>query len=100
MKLKKVYKHVDDIELMVGGSVEAFLPNITLGKTFFCIMLKQFNVTRVSDRFFYQNGRNGFTPLQLKEIHKVTVSRLICTNSKNITMIQPKGFYAISERYS
>lgn len=98
MKLKHVYKHVDDIELMVGGSVEAFLPNITLGKTFFCIMLKQFHVTRISDRFFYQNGRTGLTLPQLKEIHKVTIAKILCTNGKNITMVQPKGFYVISER--
>lgn len=97
-KLKHIYTHVDDVELMVAGLMEKFVPGAITGHTFFCIIMKQFYLTRISDRHWYQNGRSGFTLQQLREINKSRISKLICDNGKNITFIQPWGFLAMSEK--
>lgn len=89
---------MDDVDLVVAGLMETFLPGVLSGPTFFCILMKQYYHTRISDRFWYQNGRSDLTLEQLKEIHKATISKLLCTNGKNITSIQPQGFYEVSEK--
>ena len=51
---------------------------------------------KFGDRFFYDFGHDEvtrFTPEQLQEIRKVTMARLICTNSNGkISKIQPRAF--------
>lgn len=89
---------MDDVDFIVAGLMETFLPDVLTGHTFFCVLMKQYYRSRITDRFWYQNGRSGLTLDQLKEIHKVTISKLLCTNGKNITSIQPQGFYSLSER--
>ena len=41
--LKSVYKHVDDIDLFVGGLMEKKMPGSMLGQTFTCIIADQVN---------------------------------------------------------
>ncbi|KAJ8981333.1 hypothetical protein NQ317_015974 [Molorchus minor] len=53
---KETYEHVDDIELTVGGSLEALLPGTLTGPTFHCIMMMQFKTTRIADRFWFERG--------------------------------------------
>lgn len=63
-KLKSIYKHPDDVELIVGGSLERLVPGTLTGPTFLCLLLKQFYITRVSDRYFFEAGGqiSSFTP--------------------------------------
>lgn len=93
-----IYEHVDDVELVVAGVMEQFVPDALTGPTFFCILTKQYKLSRVADRFWYQNGRSALTLPQLKEIHKVTISKLLCSNGRSIEKIQPHGFYPVSSR--
>ena len=58
-----------------------------------CIIGKQFHNYRLGDRFWYENGPGinpgAFQPDQLREIRKASLSRIICDNLDDVTMIQP-----------
>ncbi|XP_018575334.1 peroxidase [Anoplophora glabripennis] len=100
-KLANLYEIVDDVDLTVGGSLEAHVPGTLSGPTFLCILTEQFYRTRVGDRFWFENGAvTGFPLEQLNEIRKASISRLLCDNGKNIKAMQPRGFERISARNS
>lgn len=62
--LKSLYESHEDVDLTVGGSLEAHVAGALAGPTFLCILTEQFYRTRVGDRFFFENGdkMTGFTP--------------------------------------
>lgn len=95
-QLKQIYIHPDDIDLVVGGSLENSIPNTLVGPTYHCILLKQFKKTRTGDRFWFENG--AFTKTQLRELRKTSISRLFCDNGRNIKFMQAHGFNKIFER--
>jgi peroxidase len=45
----------------------------------------------LGDRFFYDLGTQ-FTPQQLQEIRKTSMSRVLCDNTQSLTSIQPQAF--------
>ncbi|CAK1579404.1 unnamed protein product [Parnassius mnemosyne] len=98
--LKSIYKRVEDIELTVGGSLEKHVPGTLVGPTFLCILLRQFYITRVGDRYFYENGEDkeiAFTLEQLETIRKgSSMARLFCDNGINIKKMQKKAFELVS----
>merc|ERR1712111_49580 len=82
-KLQKTYRHIDDIDLFVGGFLETPHEDSILGPVFKCIIGDTFARLKYGDRFFYDLGnevrsnvveREGvmktvrFSPSQLKEI--------------------------------
>ncbi|XP_050537896.1 peroxidase [Daktulosphaira vitifoliae] len=99
-KLALLYNHPDDVDLSVGGSLEAHVPNTLAGPTFLCLLTEQFYRTRVSDRYFYELGGQpgSFSPEQLNEIRKSSLSRIFCDNSDDIHTIQAQGFLKISDK--
>ncbi|KAJ8985608.1 hypothetical protein NQ317_015101 [Molorchus minor] len=98
-RLINLYERPDDVDLTVGGSLEAHVPGTLAGPTFLCILTEQFYRTRVGDRFWFENsGETGFTRDQLSQIRKASISRLLCDNGRNIQAMQPRGFERISAR--
>ncbi|XP_046571258.1 thyroid peroxidase-like [Haliotis rubra] len=81
--LKKVYKHVDDIDLFPGALSETPVPRGLLGPTFTCLLGKQFQALKTGDRFWFEedNAYVKFTSNQLNEIRKVSLSRVVCDNT-------------------
>ncbi|XP_063605468.1 peroxidase skpo-1-like [Penaeus indicus] len=92
-QLRSLYLHVDDIDLFIGGIAEKPSAGSLLGHTFLCIVGDQFARLRLGDRFYYENGglESSFSELQLQEIRKTTLSRIMCDNS-NLDMMQPLAF--------
>lgn len=90
-KLEKLYGHPENIDLFVGGILESVLHGARVGPLFRCIIMDQFKRLRDGDRFWYEN-ESMFSPEQLKEIKKVTISKIICENADNITTIQNDAF--------
>lgn len=88
--LRRVYAHVDDIDLFPGGLSEAPLLGGVVGPTFACIIGEQFRRLRRCDRFWYEGDDPlvRFTEAQLAEIRKVSLAKLICDNSDRISAIQ------------
>ncbi|XP_074028960.1 salivary peroxidase/catechol oxidase isoform X2 [Leptinotarsa decemlineata] len=96
--LQKLYSHPNDVDLIIGGLMEE--PKPLLGPTFSCIIEDQMIRSKKGDRYFYtnQDQPNAFSDLQLKEIQKVSLARIICDNAKEIESMQPNVFEKIGER--
>merc|ERR1712223_975462 len=98
--LKKVYKHVDDVDLFVGGFLEIPSEDAFIGHTFKVLIVDTFLRLKYGDRFFYDLGsqHNTFTSTtqfsvnQLQEIRKVTMARVLCDNTEDISEMQPQVF--------
>ncbi|XP_077991654.1 peroxidasin homolog [Glandiceps talaboti] len=94
-KLKNLYKHVDNIDLFVGGLAEDPVTGGVMGPTFTCILTEQFHNLRSGDRFWYEN-KCIFSPAQIAEIKKSSISRIICDNT-DITEVQEDVFLTPSK---
>lgn len=97
-KLQSLYLSHEDVDLTVGGALEAHVAGSLAGPTFLCILTEQFFRTRVGDRFFFENGdpHTGFTREQLDSIRQASAAKLVCDTSNHIQTIQPRAFERIS----
>ena len=94
-QLKRVYKHVDDVDLFVGGFLEAAQEDSILGPIFKCIIGDQFARLKKGDRFFYDLGIDinvAFNQQQLDQVRRTSMARIICDNTDEIDRIQPLAF--------
>ncbi|XP_053605798.1 chorion peroxidase [Plodia interpunctella] len=97
-RLSSVYASPEDIDLWVGGLLEEQTEGGVVGPTFALILADQFSRIKRGDRYFYENGPDvnpgAFTPSQLAEIKKVSLSRIVCDNSDRIELISqsPNAF--------
>ena len=111
-KLRTLYRHVDDVDLYVGGFLEAAHQDSILGPVFKCIIGDQFARLKKGDRFFYDLGLDeniAFSLPQLDEVkkeyqekkleknncaqvRKTSLARIICDNTEDIDSIQPLAF--------
>ena len=49
-----MFRHVDDIDLYIGGISERSVSDGVVGPTFACLISNQFNDLRRGDRYFYE----------------------------------------------
>ncbi|CAB3370662.1 Hypothetical predicted protein [Cloeon dipterum] len=93
-RLRNVYENVDDVELFPGGLSETALPGGLVGPTFACIIGRQFRQLRDCDRFWYETGSQveRFSPAQLAELRKASLSKVLCHNMDAPIDIQPIAF--------
>lgn len=54
--LSSLYDTVDDIDLLPGIMSENFIQGTFVGPTLYCIMAKQLQIFRYSDRFWYERN--------------------------------------------
>lgn len=66
-KLRTIYGHPDDVDLIVGGMAERPADDGMVGPTFRCLIYEQFSRSRRTDRFFYDSVMqpHPFTPGKL-----------------------------------
>ncbi|XP_066927072.1 uncharacterized protein [Clytia hemisphaerica] len=88
---QKLYTHPNDIDLFAAGLSETHLPGLMVGPTFSCIFKHQFTGIREGDRFYYES-KDVFTPAQLAEIKKMSLSKVLCNNLKGSVSIQRNVF--------
>ncbi|XP_058794552.1 peroxidase-like [Phymastichus coffea] len=93
-RLHTVYKHVNDIDLLVGITMENRMPGSLVGPTGRCLIGEQFYRSRYGDKYFYDNANfpHSFTPEQFKEIKKATLAVMICDLGQALTEIQMNPF--------
>lgn len=94
--LADLYSGVDDIDLFAGGVAETPLDGAAVGPLFSCIIGNQFRDLKDGDRYWYENrGVEGFKQAQLREIRKVKLAKIVCTNL-GVDPIQPDVFHVPS----
>ncbi|KAJ8316160.1 hypothetical protein KUTeg_006174 [Tegillarca granosa] len=60
--LQTAYGKTEFIDLFTGGLSEKHLPGANVGPTFSCILAKQYRITKVADRYFWNRKTSyGFT---------------------------------------
>lgn len=64
LRMQAIYRHVDDVDLFIGGMTEKPLADAMLGPTFAKLIGEQFKALMNGDRFFYDMGgqAGSFTP--------------------------------------
>ena len=87
----KLYSSENFVDLWIAGLAERRFLDSVLGPTFACIFGITFSDVRDGDRFYFEN-RGVFTPGQLNQIRRQTLSRVLCDTSDNIAQIQPDAF--------
>nr|CAD2182762.1 unnamed protein product [Meloidogyne enterolobii] len=92
-QLATIYEHVDDIDLLVGVLAERPLKGAFLSQTLSCIIGRQFQRTKIGDRYWYENffAPTAFSEEQLAQIKKTTWARVLC-NVTAIKQIQLSSF--------
>ncbi|CAH2040143.1 unnamed protein product, partial [Iphiclides podalirius] len=97
-RLSSVYGTPEDVDLWIGGLLEAPVEGGVVGETFAQILADQFAKLRRGDRYFYEHGPDtnpgAFTPSQLAEIKKVSFARILCDNRDGTEFIvqSPNAF--------
>ncbi|CAL1685408.1 unnamed protein product [Lasius platythorax] len=93
-KLRTVYSHPNDVDLIVGGMAERSADDGMVGPTFRCLIYEQFSRSRRTDRFFYDSAvqPHPFTPEQLAQLRNISLARIFCDNGNNITHMQRNVF--------
>ncbi|RCN31602.1 heme peroxidase, partial [Ancylostoma caninum] len=84
--LSRNYNTTDDVDFYVGSMLEDPVLGGLVGTTLSCVIGEQFKRLRDGDRFYYEN-HGVFTPSQLAEIRKSSLSRVICDNGDHFELI-------------
>jgi len=73
------FRHVDDVDLYVGGLAENPVEGGALGPTFACLFAYQFRDLRKGDRFWFENpGQfSAGTPFQQLKLLKAKCNALV-----------------------
>ncbi|KAF9420421.1 hypothetical protein HW555_003343 [Spodoptera exigua] len=92
--LRDLYEKVEDVDLLAGIWVERPIYGGYVPPTFYCLTIDQLRRNMISDRHWYErpNRPNAFNALQLGEIRKYTIARLLCDIGDKVTKIQPHAF--------
>ena len=80
-----------ELDLFVGGFLEKPHEDSLVGPVFKCIIGDQFARLKKGDRYFYDLGvdtNTRFSQLELDQIRKASLARLICDNS-DVDSVQP-----------
>ncbi|XP_062569461.1 peroxidasin homolog pxn-2-like [Saccostrea cucullata] len=97
-RLQDVYDHVDDIDVFVGGISETPRADAVVGPLFECLLGWQFKELRFGDRYWYETkGIEGFSRGQLREIRKMTFSKILC-EALNLDEIQKEVFNLVGPK--
>ncbi|XP_049866581.1 peroxidase-like [Pectinophora gossypiella] len=93
-RLKDVYEHIEDIDLLAGIWLEKPLKDGYVPPTFYCLVVDNLLHNMVSDRHWYErpNRPNAFTLQQLLEVRKVTMAHILCNVGDAVTRIQQNAF--------
>lgn len=92
-RLGNLYASVDDIDLFTGGLSELPVHGGIIGPTFGCIIGMQLIRLKRCDRFWHETSDPfvRFSSSQLAELRKMTLAKVICSQSDQIDSIQSQA---------
>ncbi|KAJ0069318.1 hypothetical protein NL108_003252, partial [Boleophthalmus pectinirostris] len=79
-KFQLLYGTPHNIDVWVGAISEPALPGGRVGPLLSCLLGRQFRTLRDGDRFWWER-KGVFSSSQRKQLHSVSLSRIICDNS-------------------
>ncbi|XP_051236643.1 eosinophil peroxidase isoform X2 [Dicentrarchus labrax] len=89
-KFQLLYGTPHNIDVWVGAISEPAVPGGRVGPLLSCLLARQFRALRDGDRFWWE--REGmFTSTQRRNLHSISLSRIICDNS-HITHVPTDPF--------
>ncbi|KAG8590071.1 hypothetical protein GDO81_006622 [Engystomops pustulosus] len=91
-KFMSLYGTPQNIDIWMGAVAEPLLSNARVGELLACLIGNQFRRSRDGDRFYYEKS-SEFTAAQRNAINRVTMSRIICDNTR-ITQVPQNVFVA------
>jgi len=97
--MKQLYTSPDNVDFYVGAVSEDPVGGGMVGPTLACVIGNQFTRIRDGDRFWYQNPQ-VFTPEQLAQLEKATLSRILCDNGDSIQTVPADAFQFTSQSSS
>ena len=90
-KLETLYGHPENIDLFTGLLSEDPVEGAIVGPTLTCLLVEQFRRLRDGDRFWYEKT-GVFSELQLHQIQRANLARIICDTSDGIDRVQNDVF--------
>ncbi|PIO62261.1 heme peroxidase, partial [Teladorsagia circumcincta] len=93
--LRRLYANMEDVDLYAGILTERAVPGGLVGPAAAEIIADQFRNLKVADRFYYENHvprTQGFSEDELAEIRKMTLARLVCSNTEGMATVRRKIF--------
>ncbi|XP_026739839.1 peroxidase-like [Trichoplusia ni] len=99
-KLSLLYKNVRDIDLMAGMWSERHMQGGSVSKTLGDITLDALSRSIKGDRHWYErpNRPHAFNKVQLKEIRKSSLARLLCNVGEGVGQVVKRGFYNVGPK--
>ncbi|XP_028982628.1 peroxidasin homolog [Diachasma alloeum] len=93
-RLQRVYRNVEDVDLVTGALSEVAAEDAVMGPTFLCLLGHTFRNARLGDRYWYENGKTpgAFAVGQLSEIRKSSMAKILCDNGDRLKKVQPRAF--------
>ncbi|PAA68634.1 hypothetical protein BOX15_Mlig021508g1 [Macrostomum lignano] len=91
-RIRLVYGHPNNVDLFAGLVAEDAVDGSLVGPTTLCLLVDQMRRLRDGDRFWYESP-DQFSHLQLAQIRRTSLARVICDNADNVTAIQPDVFH-------
>ncbi|XP_048237467.1 peroxidase-like [Haliotis rufescens] len=93
LKLASIYSSPNDIDLFTAAMSETPVSGGLVGPTLACLLGRQFQALKTGDRFWFEEDNDyvRFTPAQLGEIRKVSLSLVIC-HGTNTEQLQAQAF--------
>ncbi|XP_078539680.1 myeloperoxidase-like isoform X2 [Lissotriton helveticus] len=88
------YGTPNNIDMLLGGMAEPFVPGGKVGPLQACIIANQFRLARYGDRYFFKHP-GVFSSAQQRSLEMVTLARVICDNTA-ITEVPRNVFMANS----
>jgi len=67
--MRRIYGHIDDVDLYIGGVSERPVEGAILGPTFLCLIGDQMARLRRGDRLYFEEATAEFTPRKLLTLH-------------------------------
>lgn len=88
--IRNIYDSPDDVDVYTGALSEPPLEGSIFGPLLTCLVSDQFLRLKKGDSFWYERkkGPQAFSPEQLKEIYKTTLSSIICRNTDAVNNTQ------------
>ena len=92
-KLESLYVDINNVDLWIGGLAEPHLPGGCVGETFAAIIVKQFQLLRDGDRFWFENPYLEPTKDRMAKYRDTKLADILRRNTVPVIEWSKKTFF-------